>query len=134
MNNLWYQDAITSVYSRAKAILTSKLKKDYKDLYVTDEDDSIQNPKFPTVYFKFLQPSERGMDLEGSTINAISLTVQVEVYAKDKISANYISGVLVDAMKSMRFRATMPDFENNSTDYKRTVSRYQRVIGNSDTI
>ena len=133
MNNAWYQDVESSVYSRAKAILTSKLKTKYSDLYITDDDNNIKNPKFPTIYFNYLQPSERGMDLEGITINAILLTVQIEIYTKDKISANEVSKYLVETMKSMGFRASMPSFNNISEDYKRTVSRYSRVVGYGDS-
>lgn len=134
INNLWWQDAIISIYSRVYAIVSSKLKTKYPNLVITDDDDKIDKPSFPTVYIHALQPDERGQDIEGSTINAISLTFQVEVYAKDRITANEVSGIVLEAFKTMRFTGTLPEFQNTVPGIKRTVARYRRIVGSGDKI
>lgn len=132
MNNTWYQDAITSVYSRVRGMLIAKLKTKYTDIKVTNNSNDISDTKFPTIYIHALQPYERGFDLEGTSINAISLTFQAEVYTKDIVSANEINGIVITAFKQMMFQANMPVFEDNRTGIKRTVSRYTRLLGAND--
>lgn len=134
INNQWYQDAITSIYSRVRAITLENLKTEYANLKITDDESSISATNIPTVYIHALQPYERGQDLSGDSINAISLTFQVEVYAKNKMSAKKISSVVVDAFKNMRFSGTLPESQNNLTGVERMVSRYQRLIGSNDKI
>lgn len=137
MSSIWVFDVQSLIYSRAKAIILSKLKSKYKDLTVTDNDKEASDAKFPTVYIHFLQPYERGEDLEGTEVNAISLTAEVNVAvteAQGMSTAREVSAVVLDAFKSMRFRATMPDFENDGTGTKRMIARYSRVIGSSDII
>lgn len=137
MSNIWIFDVQSMIYSRAKAMILSKLKKKYSDLTITDNDEEASDAKFPTVYIHFLQPFERGQDLEGQEINAISLTAEVQVTttkAQGMTVAREVSAVVMDVFKEMRFTATMPNFENDGTGTKRMIARYSRTVGSADII
>lgn len=75
----WVADRQTTIYSRAKAILTSKLKKKYKNLYITADNATPTEAQFPTIYITFVGATERGATLDGTTINAIEMTAEVHV-------------------------------------------------------
>lgn len=133
----WVLDRQTTIYSKAKAMLNAELKSKYPDLFITDNGEVVSNAKFPSIYINFLQPTERGRDLEGDVINAIYLTVEVQVSvtsAQGLKVAREVSYAVVDVFKSMRFDATMPDFENDGDGTKRMIARYARIIGYNDSI
>jgi len=137
VSNIWVSDVQTKIYSKVKAILTSKLKSKYPDIFITDDDETPSDPKFPTIYLNFLQPTERGMDLEGKTINAIYLTVEVEVTvtkAQGMTVCKEVSYAVMDVFKSMLFDAKMPNFNNDGSGTKTMFARYSRVIGYDDVI
>ena len=136
-SNIWVSDIQTKAYSRAKAILTASLGDKYPSLYITDDDETPTEPQFPTVYIHFLEPAERGQDLEGSEVNAIYLTAEVEVTvtkAQGMRVCKEVSYVALDAFKSMRFQATMPAFKNDGSGTKRMIARYARTIGSNDKL
>ena len=137
MSSIWISDVQTTIYSRVKAILTAKLRSKYPDLFITDNDEVPTDPKFPSVYIHFLQPAERGQDIEGKGVNAIYLTAEVSVTATKAQGMSVTREVAyetMDAFKSMSFTATMPSFENDGSGTKRMIARYSRVIGYNDTI
>lgn len=137
-DELWVIDAETTVFSRAKGIIVSTLKSVYPDIDVTESDCANEEAKFPTVYIHALQPYERGNDLENDGINAVDLTYQVEVYvtkAQNLEVARKVSSVVVNAFKSMRFNATMPEIQTNTpTGTLRSIMRFSRILGSNETI
>ena len=134
----WVVDRQTTIYSRAKAILTSKLKKKYSDFNVTEDSAAPTNPKFPTVYITFIGATERGATLDGTTINAVNMTIEVHVKttkAQGIVVNNDVSWEVVEAFKSMGFTATMPNIPTSNIDgVYETVSRFSRIIGQGDVI
>ena len=134
----WVVDRQTTIYSRAKAILTSKLKKKYSDFNVTEDSAAPTNPKFPTVYITFIGAPERGATLDGTTINAVNMTIEVHVKttkAQGIVVNNDVSWEVVEAFKSMGFTATMPNIPTSNIDgVYETVSRFSRIIGQGDVI
>ena len=136
VDNSWVFDIQDKIYSRLQAMCLSKLAGTYKDITVTMDDHVPTKPKFPNVYLHFMTPVEIGGDLDGSDINAVYLTAQVDVTvtnAQGMTVANKVSQVVVDCMKEMRFAATLPEFVNTDSEY-RTVSRFTRTIGNADKL
>lgn len=136
-SNIWVADAQTLIYSKAKAMLISKLKTTYPSLYVTDDDETPSEAQFPSVYIHFLQPSERGQDLEGKSINAIYLTAEVEVTvtkAQGISVAKEVAYKAMDIFKSMSFDGRLPFEDNRGDGTKRMIARYSRTIGYNDTI
>lgn len=137
VSNIWVADAQALVYSKAKAMLISQLKKKYPNLYVTDDNETPSEPQFPSVYIHFLQPSERGQDLEGKSINAIYLTAEVDVTAtkaQGTSVAKEVAYKTMDIFKSMSFGGRLPFEDNRGDGTKRMVARYSRTIGYNDTI
>lgn len=128
-------DIETIVFSRIKAILTSKLKTKYPDISFTTSDKVSSNPKFPNVYVHMLGSQEIGEDLENNTINGVLATFQIET--TDNQSQNRAKDVMneiVGVMKGMRFSViAMPESQNTDTSY-RCVARFRRVVGNLDVI
>ena len=134
----WVADRQTTIYSRVKAILTSKLKSKYSDFNVTSDNAPPTNPKFPTVYITFIGTSERGATLDGTTINAVNMTVEVHVKtskAQGLLVNNDVAWEVVEAFKTMGFMATMPNIPTSNLDgVYESVSRFSRIVGQGDVI
>lgn len=134
----WVTDRQTTIYSRADAILQSKLVEKYPALNVTMDNAPPQLVQFPTVYITFIGASERGQTLEGTTINAVNMVVEVHVKTSKTqglIVNNEVADEVVSAFKTMGFTATMPNIPTSNIDgVYESVSRFSRIIGQGDVI
>lgn len=134
---LWSYDLETKIFSKIKAKLTSKLKTKYAGLNVTMDGKDDTKAKFPTVFVQFIVNQEYGNTLENDLINAVKLEIQIDVTVP-KIQGisviREVSGAVIEAMKSMYFNVTMPMLDFDSDDTIRTVSRFDRVVGQGDNI
>ena len=134
----WVTDRQTTIYSRVNAILLSKLKEKYKDLNVTMDNATPQNPKFPSVYITFLGAGERGQTLDGTSINAVEMTSEVHIKtskAQGLLANREVADDVVEAFKTMGFSATMPNIPTSNFDgVYESVSRFSRIIGQDDVI
>lgn len=128
-------DIQTRVFSRIKNKYPKELKTKYPNTFFTTSDRVADNPLFPTVYVHEMQSVEMGRDLEGTTINAIRSTFQIEVTDNASMSnAKEVMENVVSTMKSMRYEViTMPTFQNTPSVY-RIVARFRRVIGAYDVL
>lgn len=136
-NNMWVLDRETTIYSKIKAQTLSRLKKAFPDLNITRDGRVQTEPMFPNVFISFLQPVEQGNDLENKTINAVLLTIQVEVTVTQEQGlavADSVSWTILDIAKSMGFNASMPYYDTTSNKTYRTISRFTRTIGYNDTL
>lgn len=136
MDSSWVFDAQDRIYSRLDAICTAKLASEYQDINVTMDSHKIVNPKFPNVYLHFLQPVEIGRDLDGKDINGIYLTAEILVtvtQAQGMEVARIVTQTVTDCMKEMRFVASLSEYVDTDSEY-RTVSRFNRVLGQADTL
>lgn len=135
---IWVAEAQTTVYSRVKGILLSELAEKYKDIFITQEDSNLIDARFPTVYIDFVNASELGQTLSGTTINAVELTaeVHIKVTSEQGITVNReVAWQVVEAFKSMGFTATMPNLATSNYDgVYESVSRFSRVVGQGDVI
>ena len=134
----WVYDRQTTVYSRVKAIATAKLKSKYPNLYVTQDNATPTNAQFPSIYVSFIGATERGQTLDGTNINAVTMTVEVHIKttkAQGVVANNEIAWELVEAFKTMGFTATMPNIPTSNLDgIYESVSRFSRIIGQGDVI
>lgn len=140
----WVYDTQTKVYSRVMGMLRSKFDKQFVDsqgkttFNVTRNNASLTKPKFPTVFIQFIGASERGQTLDGTSINAVNMTVEVHVMTSSAqgVDANdKVSWGVTDAFKTLGFTATMPSTPlSNSEGVYESVSRYSRVIGQDDIL
>ena len=134
--NQWVFDLEINIFSNVATIAKPKLKKKYKSMnfdtaFTTVEKNLDKDPVFPTIYIH-----ERGADLEGTSVNAVQETIQVDVITNTKQSdAKGIMAILADAFKQMRFQITaMPEFKNDSEKKFRSVARFRRIIGANDRL
>lgn len=132
---MWFSRITTTVFTRIKSIVNKKLKSTYPDINFTTSDKSSTDPKFPTVYVKRMPGMEKGQDLDGSTVNAMLVTFQLEV--TDNISdtrALEVADECCAVMKSMRFQLVGEPVPDNSNGKFRNIARYQRIVGYNDTL
>lgn len=94
------------------------------------------NPKFPTVHLKKLQWPEEGRTLDGTEVNGVLASFQIDVIDnKSDNNAENVADVICDIMKSMRFEMVGDPFPNSqSTGEYRYTARYQRIVGAGDTL
>lgn len=127
-------DIETRVFSRIKNQFPQSVKTKYPNIRFTTSDKVPNEPKFPNVYVHEMRSQELGRDLQGTTINAIRSTIQVEVADNESMSnVHEVMSETVMIMKSMRYEVvTMPEFENRNV--YRSVARFRRVIGAYDVL
>ena len=140
-DNQWVFDLEINIFSNVATIAKPKLKKKYKSMnfdtaFTTVEKNLDKDPVFPTIYIHEMPGLERGADLEGTSVNAVQETIQVDVITNTKQSdAKGIMAILADAFKQMRFQITaMPEFKNDSEKNFRSVARFRRIIGANDRL
>lgn len=128
-------DIESKVFSRIKNKCPQALKTKYPNINFTTSDRVPTNPKFPTVYVHEISSSELADDLQGTSINALRSTIQIEVTDNESISnAREVMNYVVNTMKTMRYRVTlMPEFQNTSSVY-RVIARFRRTIGSGESI
>ena len=133
---MWFSRITNIVLTRVKAIVGKKLNTKYPGLDFTTSDTSPKEPTFPTVYIKRLPGAEREQDLDGTSVNAMLVTFQVEV--TDNVSdtrAQEVADSVCAVMKSMRFQILGEPFpDNTQSGIYRNIARYQRVVGYGDTL
>ena len=132
---MWTSKIQSKVFTRIKTEGTKKLKKCYPDICFTTSSKKSSNPKFPTVYLKRMQGAEKGQTLDGTTVNALISTFQVEVV--DNVSddrAQEVADVIYGVMKTMGYQVLGEPVADNTNDEYRNVARYQRLIGANDII
>lgn len=123
------------IYTAIKVLMPSNIKEKYKSLDFTTSDINVNEASFPCVYVHMLESPESGGDTEGTSINAIYASFQIEVIDNEKQSnVTEVSKAILNIMKSMRFKVVgMPFFDNKDSTYRK-VSRFRRMIANNDEL
>lgn len=146
MTGVWVMDLPDSIYGRLISEFPERLKKKYKFQKVTvngvtqwlnfsNSSFSDTKPVFPYITFLTLPGSEKGRDLEGTSINAALFTFQIDVYdnAKEETTKECMAEI-VKIMKSMMFEAKpLPAPDSRPQEY-RSTARFSRTISRYDTI
>ena len=124
--NSWAIGFEDTLYSLLKSYMESKVR----GIKVTQDEESVGTPTFPTLLVKQIGGTEAGRTNEAKTINAIRLTFQITITNKGK--REEIEGIALHAVSF--FKQQMFEVSNViSTISKqvRTVTfRATRVIGN----
>ena len=134
----WISEKQIEIFSKAKGMLLSELKTNYPSLRVTQDNATPTNTQLPTIYVDFVAAPERGQTLDGTTVNAVSMTIDVHVKTSNDqgaVANNDIAWAVVDVFKTFGFTSTMPNMA--TSDYNgvyESVSRFSRVIGQGDKI
>ena len=133
---MWTSDIPSIVFTRIKTNATERLKTKYPDLFFSTAQSLSKDPQFPTVLVKRMQGREEGKTLEGTEVNAILSTFQIEVF--DNVSerhAQEVADVVCEIMKSMRYEMIGEPFPDNSDDEVfRNIARYRRIVGGNDVL
>ena len=118
-DNQWVFDLETNIFSNVATIAKPKLKKKYKSMnfdtaFTTVEKNLDKDPVFPTIYIHEMPGLERGADLEGTSVNAVQETIQVDVITNTKQSdAKGIMAILADAFKLQQCRSLKMTVKKN---------------------
>lgn len=127
-------DILDIVVSRIINKYPDTLKEKYPNTNFTTSDRVPQNPQFPTVYVHELASNELGQDLDGTTINAIRSTIRIEVTDNESMeNVTEVMNNVLSTMKSMRYIAVMPEFQNDNSVYRK-VATFRRVVGMNDIL
>ena len=134
MDNLWAYDIEMTVYSIVKSIAQPKLIEKYPNVYFTTKSKSTKTPTFPTVYIHLLSAKEEGKTIDGKSINALSVTFQVDVITnKDESEARHVMSIISEAFKDLRFGVKdFPSLEYGDTN--KSTARFQRIIGANEKL
>lgn len=134
MDNLWAYDIEMTVYSIVKSIAQPKLIEKYPNVYYTTKSKSTKTPTFPTVYIHLLSAKEEGKTIDGKSINALSVTFQVDVTTnKDESEARHVMSIISEAFKDLRFGVKdFPSLEYGDTN--KSTARFQRIIGANEKL
>lgn len=125
----------SQIFSRIKANFSDRIKKKCPDLNFTTSDKAPTKAKFPTIYIHFMESPEIMDTLEGTEINGITATFQIDVTDnQSQARADEVSREALRIMKTMRFKAAGMPFHDNSGDTYRTISRYRRAVGAGDIL
>lgn len=146
MTGVWVIDLPDSIYGRLVSEFPERLKKKYKFQKVTvngvtqwlnfsNSSFSDTKPVFPYITFLELPGSEKGRDLEGTSINAALFTFQIDVYDNSKEeTTKECMAEIVKIMKSMMFEVKpLPAPDSRPQEY-RSTARFSRVISKNDIV
>lgn len=88
---------------------------------------------FPTVWIREIQSIEVGKDLDGTSINAVSENIQVDVISRERqISRNIMNEVVVE-FKKLRFNMSFLPISTEDDLKSYCFARFNRTIGMSDS-
>lgn len=88
---------------------------------------------FPTVWIREIQSIEVGKDLDGTSINAVSENIQVDVISRERqISRNIMNEVVVE-FKKLRFNMSALPISTEDDLKSYCFARFNRTIGMSDS-
>ena len=127
MDNSWVTQIEKNVVSYIDAELTQTM-----DVFVTSGEYTGDTAEFPAVYVHELSQVERGYDLDGSSINGVLTTFQIEVYDTTYPDCKDLSTQVMLLMKELRFEVIASPLHTQMNGYYRSVSRYRRVVGGED--
>lgn len=129
----WYGKSLNMIFTRMRKSVKDELGTKYPNIDFTRSNIN-KITRFPSVQFEELAGNEKGMDLDGTTINAVDSNIQIRVfYDKNQDGARDVMSACIKAMKKMRYAVKMPTFENETTMYC-CVTRVSRVLGSGDKL
>lgn len=136
MSSLWLEHARNTIYTIVKTRTLGKLRDRFPNLSFTEDLQSLNKTNFPTVYVHYMPTAELAKDLERCEINAITCSVQIEVYCskeQGQTSAETIMYAVIDEYHKLMFDVqTAPEFLNARSDTERLLCRMRRTICKND--
>lgn len=131
----WVEDLESTIFTIIKSNFPQRLKNKYPKIEFTNKEQTDKKANFPTVLVTVLPMVERGQDLKGDSINAVLLTVQIDVSTNTtKKEAQEIAYAVISILKTKYFNVIALPNATIDGDICRSVSRARRIIGSGDTI
>ena len=125
----------SKVYTRLKNNVSETFISKYPTYTVTTSDKRPSKMTYPYVYVHEMTGIERGSTLENDTLAALNVTFQIEVYSdKSQTVTSDTMKEIVRIMKSMRFTVSAFPENLNTDSLYRKVARFERLIGDGDTL
>lgn len=133
---MWVNDIQTAVFSRIQSRTTAQFRKRFPNIFFTKSARVSKDPSFPTIYVQKMQGAERGQDLEGTSINAVLSSFQIEVTdnGENDSVANEIAWFICGIMKSMMYEMIGEPITDETDTTFRVIARYRRVISYDDIL
>lgn len=133
--NDWVIDLENKIFTIVKTKASTTLKPKYPDIRFTTSGKSVTTPKFPTVYMHELPGVESGSDIDGSGINAVIYSMQIDITTNtSQEDLKRVSAEIIKQFKELRFSiSAFPDM-SATADIYRSVIRVSRLIGVDDVL
>lgn len=124
-----------SIYN---SIMESELAEEYSlsDDNFSTIDTLATSPIFPFIYVHLLPGVEEMQDLNNTTINGGTFTLQIRVTDnEDTVKVKNLMDKIIEVMKGMRFNViAMPEFNASSSSIYNQIARFRRLIANGETL
>lgn len=136
MDNSWAFDLERKIFSVIKKKTEQKLKAKYPNIFYTTTDTPKDGEtNYPTVYMHLSSSAERGITIEGNSINAVFVMMQIECTTnKSQKEANAVLAEIANAFKELGFEIkSLPGIDNVNSRY-RSVARVSKTFGSSDAM
>lgn len=133
MDNAWFASVEAKIFNIVSYRLKRALNMSDKDIKCTTDGQSNSTAVFPTFYLHELSPVEFGQDIANKTINAITETIEIIVYTKNRQQCKKIINEAVVQMKALGFDVTMMPIITTDDNVYSGVARFRRIIGSGDT-
>lgn len=135
VDNTWAYDLGAQIYSMISNNVRQRLSGLYEDLNITKKSKSVGTPKFPTIYIHELPGTEVGQDLDGTSINGVMISFQVDVTTnEDEAEIRKIMGIVADEFKKMHFQTVSLLEIDDSGEVIRGIARFRRIKGNAEQL
>lgn len=133
-NNMWAMDFETTIFTMFSFFLRKHFSEKYTDMNITQDEEQDGNPIFPTILLRQMPMSETGKDIEGTSINAIRTTMQVNItYKGKKQNLKELTSYSVLFFKKYGFEISNV-FYSVSNDIRASTFRAKRIVGASDIL
>ncbi len=133
MNNAWFASLEAKIFNIVSYRLKRSLGMSDSDIKCTTDGQSSATAVFPTFYLHELSPVETGNDIENKTINALTETIEIIVYTKNRQQCKKIINEAVLQMKAISFDVTMMPIITTDDNVYSGVARFRRIVGSGDT-
>lgn len=132
MSELWFTKLKAILFTHFKAKVSRSIGTDYGNVQFTTEENNLEPTELPTIYFEELVPTEIGTNLDNTSVNAVSETIQITVYSNERSDVKALMDESILAMKALRFNVTGFPIYKTDHDIKFGVARFRRNIGEGD--
>lgn len=135
MDELWFTQLESMIYSQIEYMLKVRADAPYPTLNCTTVNQNTMPTQLPTLYIHELNPVEKGQDLDNASVNAVLHTMEIQVWTDKGQSdcKNILAAALVE-MKRLRYDIIMLPMVETRNGISWGTMRARRLIGANDTL